>query len=329
MSNRRKKLLWFLLSTSILGGLIYFSDYREFSAVLLGSRPGYVALAIASGCFTLCMWAVVWHRFFALLDLQIRFRQSFRLLLSGVFLNAVTPLGRFGGEPFVAHLIASHTDATFPQALSSVSSSDMSNAFPFVTFGIGAISYIAIFGTLQRMVADLVPWIVVLVLIAMTTIYLLWFGGLQRLFEYLDERITLELAFGRWRPYIESGKEKGQEILFRMRDVGDSPREILPTIAISHIAVLGHIGAAYFALLAVGVEPVAHTLFLVVALSAFLTFSPTPGSMGTFEAGFAGLLVIFFPITGATATSIAILYRVGTYLPGVVLGYISLTSFKT
>ena len=56
--------------------------------------------------------------------------------------------------------------------------------------------------------------------------------------------------------------------------------------------------------------------------------SPTPGSVGTFEAGFAGLLVLFFPVAGATATSIAILYRIGTYLPGVVFGYISLVSLN-
>lgn len=328
MSERKHKALWFLLSTAILGGLIYFSNYREFLSVLLGSDLGYVALAVVSGVFTLVMWAVVWHRFFRLLGIRVRFRQAVRLLLAGTFLNAVTPLGRFGGEPFVAHLIVRRTDATFPQALSSVSSADLSNAFPFVTFGTIAVLYLGVFGTIGRIVTDIVPWIVILVVVSVLTIYLLWFGGMHSVFEYLDGRVTFESGFGRWQPYLESAKNKGRKILLRMRDVGDNPRDVLPTVLLSHVAVLGHIGAAYFALLSVGVEPVAHIVLLVVALSAFLTFSPTPGSVGTFEAGFAGLIVVFFPVGGATATSVAILYRVGTYLPGVVLGYISFLSLQ-
>ncbi len=328
MSSRTNRLLWYLVSTGILAGLVYLSDYREFVTVLFGSDLEYVALAIVCGCFTLLMWAVVWHRFFGLLGIRIRFRESLRLLLAGTFLNAVTPLGRVGGEPFVAHFVSNRTNATFPQALSSVSSSDLSNAFPFVTFGTIAILYIVLFGTIGSVVADIVPWVAVLLVGSILAIYLLWFGGIQTAFDYVGGLVTFESGFGRWQPYVESAKEKGRKILLRMRDVGDQPRKVVPTLIVSHVAVVGHIGAVYFSLLSVGVEPVAHTILLVVALSAILTFSPTPGSMGTFEAGFAGLIVLFFPVAGATATSIAILYRVGTYLPGVVFGYISFVSLN-
>lgn len=330
MTEKRRQLLWFLLSTGILGMLIYFADYRGFIGVLLGAHLGYVALATVCGCFTLVVWSVVWHRFFRLLDINLRFQQSLKLLLAGTFLNAVTPLGRFGGEPFIAHLIARRTDATFPQALSSVSSSDLSNALPFVTFGTSAIVYIGLFGTVQNVVSNITLWVVLLIALSMLTIYLLWFGGIQDITTYFEGLGTAEWEweFGRLQPYIETLTVRGQKLLSRMRVVGEHPREVLLTIFVSHIAVLGHIGAVYFALLSVDVEPVAQTILLVVALSAFLTFSPTPGGMGTFEAGFAGLIVVFFPVTGATATSIAILYRIGTYLPGVICGYISLLSLR-
>ncbi|WP_268105643.1 lysylphosphatidylglycerol synthase domain-containing protein, partial [Natronomonas gomsonensis] len=97
MSSRANRLLWYLIATGILAGLVYVSDYREFARVLLGSTPGYVALTVLCGCFTLLMWSVVWHRFFGLLEIRIRFRESLRLLLAGTFLNSITPLGRFGG----------------------------------------------------------------------------------------------------------------------------------------------------------------------------------------------------------------------------------------
>lgn len=326
MNRRRKNLLWLLVATAILAGLVYVSDYREIIDVLSESDGGYVAMAVASGCFTLLMWAVVWHRFFALFDVDIRFRNSLRLLLAGTFLNSVTPLGRFGGEPIIAYLIAHRTEATLEQALSSVSSSDLSNALPFVTFGTVAIAYLAAFGTLRNVVADLASGLIVLIFVSVLTIYLLWFGGAQRVVGLVDGFVTFESGFGRFQPYVDSGIERGRGILSRMREVGDNPREIVVILVVSHLAVVGHVGATYFVLLSVGVEPVMETVLIVVALSAFLTFSPTPGSTGTFEAGFAGLVVVFFPVTVGTATSVAILYRVGTYLPGIVLGYGSLLS---
>lgn len=329
MSNITRRLLWFLVSTAILAGLIYVSDYREIVDVLLGSDISYVGLAILSGLFTLFMWSVVWHLFFRLLDIEAEFRQSIRLLLAGTFLNAVTPLGRFGGEPFIAHLIANRSDASFSQALSSVSSADLSNSLPFLTFGTAGILYVAIFGTIGDILADAAIWVAVLGVAALLTVYLLWFGGFDSIFDELGRVVAFERGFGRLEPYIDSARAKGREILERMREVGDQPRGVAVSLGMSHVAVLGHIGAVYFALLAVGVDPVAHTVFLVVALSAFLTFSPTPGSVGTFEAGFAALLVAFFPVSVATATSIAIIYRVGTYLPGVVLGYLSFMSLGT
>lgn len=328
MTTRRNQLLWFTLATAILVGLIYVSDHSEFVAVLSRSDPMYVGIATASGCFTLLVWSVVWHRFFTLLEIPIRFRESMRLLLAGTFLNSVTPLGRFGGEPFVAHLIARRTDTTFQQALSSVSSSDISNALPFVTYGTLAVLYVALFGTVGNVVADVAVLVVLLVILSAVAVYLMWFGGATYVVELVGRLVRYDRGFGRWQPYVDSGRARGREVLIQMRKVGDHPREVFVTILVSHVAVLGHVGAVYFVLLAVDVEPNPRAIVFVVTLSAFLTFAPTPGGTGAFEAGFAGLVVAFFPVTAATATSVAILYRVGTYLPGVVLGYLSLLTLK-
>lgn len=328
MNLRTKQLAWLLISTVILGALIYVSDPREFVDVLSRSDKRYVVIVILCGIYTLLMWSVVWHRFFKLLDIPLHFRQSVRLLLAGTFLNAITPLGRFGGEPFIATFVASRTDATTQQALSSVSSSDLSNALPFLTFGAFSIVYVIAFGQARDVVVDVAIWVGVLILFSVVVVYLLWFGGARSLLEYVGGLVSFRRGFGRWQSYVESGKRRGRELLVRMEEVGDNPRSVAVTLAISHLAVLGHIGAVYFALLAVGVDPVIQTVFVVVTLSAFLTFSPTPGSMGAFEAGFAGLIVVFFPVTTATATSVAILYRIGTFLPGLALGYISLLGLQ-
>lgn len=328
MSVDRRTVLWFLVSTLIFAALVYVSDVGEFLATISSSDPGYVALAVLSGCFTLLMWSVVWHRFFGLFDVDVTFRDSVQLLLAGTFLNSVTPLGRFGGEPFVALLVSRRSEATAEQALSSVSSADLSNSLPFLTLGGASVAYLAAFGTLESVVADVAILLVLLLFAAGLAIYLLWFGGTRHVADAVDSPVSLDSGFGRWQRYVDAARAKLRELLAELRAVGRNPRNAAGTLLVSHLAVAGHVGATYFVLLAVDVEPVLPSIVLVVTLSALLTFSPTPGSTGTFEAGFAALVTVFFPVGVATATSVAVLYRVGTYLPGVVLGYGSLVGLR-
>jgi uncharacterized protein (TIRG00374 family) len=325
---RNSNILWFSVSTVILFLLVYFADYREIISVLRNASPFFVILSVFSGLFTLLMWGLVWHRFFDILDIPVNLKKSIRLLLAGLFLNAMTPLGKFGGEPFVAHLIGRRTDSNYQQALSSLSSADLSNAIPFATFGIASIGYLAIFSTLEGLLADLAIIMVSLAVSAVIIIYLLWFNGARRLVGVLNRIYVLEIDYGRWQPYIDSGKERGREILDRLEEVREQPRQVIIALCISHLAVMGHIGATYFGLMAVGASPELHTVFLIVSLSSIFTFSPTPGSAGTIEAGLVILLLAFYPISIATATSVAIIYRVATYLPGVIFGYMSFVSLN-
>lgn len=315
------------MSTLIFGALIYVSGYREFVAAVSQADPRFVALAVLSGCFTLFIWSVVWSRFFHLLGLDVRFDRCLRLLLAGTFLNAVTPLGRVGGQPFVAHLVGRwEEDSTYQQALSAVSSADISNAFPFITLGMVSVVYMLYHQGLTGSAVKMTALFTVLVLMVVSMAYLLWFGGARAVAASVDAILSFERSFGRWDPYIRAGKDRGAELLARLQEVGQHPRSVSLTMIISHLAVTGQIGAAYLVLLAVGIDPVLHRVVLVVALSAFLTFSPTPGSAGAFEAGFAGLVAAFFSVGMPTAVSVAVLYRIATYLPGVVLGYIGLLS---
>lgn len=327
-SLKNSNVLWFSISTIILFLLVYFSDYREIIRVLRNASLFFVVLSVFSGFITILMWGLVWDTFFDILGIPIKLKKSIQLLLAGLFLNAMTPLGKFGGEPFVAHLIGRRTEASYQQALSSLSSADLSNAIPFATFGIASIGYLAVFSTLEGFIADIAIITVSLAVSAIIIIYLLWFNGARKLVGIINRVNILEIDYGRWQPYIDSGKERGREILDRLEEVRQQPRKVVIALCISHLAVMGHIGAIYFGLMAVGVEPALHTVFLIVSLSSIFTFSPTPGSAGTIEAGLVILLLAFYPVSIATATSVAIIYRVATYLPGVIFGYLSFVSLN-
>lgn len=329
MEPRAKKIVWYVVATLIFGVLVYFANYHKIIDVLFASDLYYVSIAILFGLFTILMWSIVWYRFFGILELDISLRESIQLLLAGLFMNAVTPLGRFGGEPFMAHIIGKNTEANYQQALTGVTSADLSNAIPFATYGVLAIVYLAIFSTLEGFMADITLVMLSIVVFSLFIVYLLWFNGARYLIRLGHKLYPLEKEFGRLRPYIDSGKERGREVLDRLEEVGDQPRKVFWTICVSHLAVVGHLGAIYFAFKAVGVEPMLHSVLLIISLSTVLTFSPTPGSTGTIEAGLTLLIMAFYPISPATATSVAIIYRVATYLPNIFLGYIGLINLKS
>jgi uncharacterized protein (TIRG00374 family) len=327
--TRRKKGIWFLISTVILGALIYVSDYNELISVVAESDLSYVLFAVASGCFTLFIWGSVWHQFFDYFEINVEFSRSLHLLLAGTFFNFVTPLGRFGGEPIVAHLISERTNSTYSQALSSVTSADLSNSLPFLTAAVVSVLYLALFEKPTLFTRNIVFIVLFFVIGWFLVIYLLWFGRIKLFSQYSHKIGQLVPTFGKLSPYIQLIKSKISTTITKMQKVGENPYKIFFILIISHLAILGHIGGLYFALLSVNVEPIPHAVFIIISLSTFLTFSPTPGSIGTFEAGFAGLLLIFFPISTATATAIAIVYRVGTYLPGLILGYLSIITLES
>ena len=327
-NQRNKNIFWFALSTLIFLGLIYFSNYREIIEIFRNVEGRFLALALLSGLTTIAMWGIVWRRFFDILGIDFTLKKSLRILLSGLFLNAITPLGRFGGEPFIAHMVSRKDEISYQQALSSVTSADLSNSIPFATYGISTIIYIAIFSGLQGLMADIALVMVSLAVASLFFVYLLWFNGAKKIAGIISRLNRIDLNWGRWQPYIDSGKERGREILLRLDEVREQPKTVLITVILSHIAVLGHIGATYFALLSVGIEPSLPLVFMIVSLSTILTFSPTPGSAGSFEAGFALLIFTFFPTSMAAATSASIIYRGATHLPNVVLGYLSFVSLN-
>lgn len=328
MNPDRRTAGWFLAATLIFVGLAYVSDHRALLRVVAGSDPAYVGLAVLSGCLTLFMWSVVWYRFFDLFGVEVRFRDAVQLLLAGTFLNSITPLGRFGGEPFVALLVTRRSNASPEEALSSVSSADLSNALPFLTLAAISVAYLATFGTVERVVVDAAVLVATLLVVAGIGIYLVWFGGAQCLGGAVGDGVSVDRGLGRWGRYLDILQSRVRDVLAELQVVGEHPRHAGGTLLVSHAAVAGHVAATFFVLLAVGVEPALPSIVLVVTLSGILTFSPTPGSTGTFEAGFAALVVTFFPVALPTATSVALLYRVGTYLPGVVLGYVSLLALR-
>jgi uncharacterized protein (TIRG00374 family) len=324
----RKELVWFGVTGVLFALLLYFADLQKFVTSFRQADPTWFAAAFVVGFSSLLVWAWVWHRFFGELGIVSSPSRTVRMFLTGHFLNSITPLGQFGGEPIMAYIVSDTTGTDYERALAGVVSADILNAAPFFTFTLGGVLYLAIFESLNGIVLQVGVISIVLLVVGLVLAYLLWSDD-----STLGEAITgvlaaIERRAGRAEGIVRGLKESVDNVEEAFQEAGNDPAFLLKTTAISHLAILAQIVSLYFVFLSIGVTPEFVPIYFIVNLSVIATLSPTPGGAGTYEAAFAGLVTVFFSVDFATALTAAVLFRLTTYWPGLLVGYPSLLTLN-
>lgn len=326
---KSNKWLWYAVTGLLFVGLLYFADAERFVRRLNQVDVPLFSLAVAVGFSSLGVWAWVWYRFFGQLAIESTVSQTLRMFMTGHFLNSITPLGQFGGEPIMAYIISETTDSAYERSLTAVVSSDIINAAPFFTFTLGGILYLAAFGTLAGFLVDIGIVATAILTVGGLIAYLLWSdnGSFSGAINGLLDRIAARI--GRAEGLVESLKDSVERIEESFEAAGNDRQFLVETAAISHLAILAQIVSLYFVFLSMGIEPRFVPIYFLVTLSTVATLSPTPGGSGTYEAAFSGLMTFFYSVDLATALSAAVLFRLTTYWPGIVVGYLSMLTLRS
>ena len=61
-------------------------------------------------------------------------------------------------------------------------------------------------------------------------------------------------------------------------------------------------------------------------MTSLANFSPTPGGSGAYEAAMATILSTLLGVPGSLAVTVGILYRFTTFWPGLIIGYLSIST---
>ncbi|AOV94700.1 hypothetical protein AQV86_02125 [Nanohaloarchaea archaeon SG9] len=324
------KFLWYGITTVIFAGLIYFADVGDFVEAIRSIDPFYMFLAFISGMSFFLVFGYIYHSFFQQLGFNSSRMNSLKLFMAGNFMNSITPLGQLGGEPFMAYVVSSNTEATYEKSLSTVMSADIINAIPFVTYASAGIVYIILFSTITEAIKTGIYAVILLNILLVTTAYLAWFktdkveAKIHEALDYVGDKIKYT------EKVVPPLKERITETRKAFQKAGEDRRHLLKVTLVTHIAPVVQLLSLYFILVGLGLNPHFVGIYFTVVLAAIAMFSPTPGGSGTFEAAFSGLLLAFFPetITAATAVAASVLFRLTTYWPGLLLGYLALLDLK-
>ncbi|WP_414838012.1 lysylphosphatidylglycerol synthase transmembrane domain-containing protein [Candidatus Nanosalina sp. VS9-1] len=326
---KKNKYLWFGISLIILLGMVYISDVSKFVEALRSANPYYLIPALGLGLSGFLIWGYVWHMFFRHMDFDLKYQRTMEMFMAGNFLNSITPLGQFGGEPFMAYIVSRNTDASYDKSLSCVISADIINAIPFLTFLTAGAAYMFLFQSVKGLVAQAAYLAIIFALIGGLIAYLLWFDE-EILEKYLFVILNrIQSRIGRGEKFIQRIKERISSTKAAFYKAGDDPRMLLEAATLTHATFLLQIASLYFILLSLSITPNFPAIYFTVMLSGVATFSPTPGGSGTFEAAFAGILMLFYPLNFAIALTAAVLFRLTTYWPGLIIGYLAFIKLNT
>ncbi len=329
MDIKNNRFVWFGISTLIIVSMIYLADIDRFIDSLRTAKLLPLIPALILGLAVFPTWGYVWRRIFKKTSIDIPYYKSLKVFMAGNFLNSITPLGQAGGEPAMAYILEKNSEASYEKSLASIFSADIMNALPVVTFTLGGGIYLALLGGLNQAVLQGVYAALVAAVLGGTIVYLFWFksGTL--------EKIILKVLY--WIPgkagcgdtIVQKIEDKMDRVEESFEEIGRDPRYLVQTSMFSHLSFLFQVFNFYFIMISMGYTPDITPIYFVVVLSGLANFSPTPGGSGTYEAAMAGLITVFFTgINFAIGLTVAILFRLTTYWPGILIGWIALNSLN-
>ncbi len=325
-SRNWKRVFWTVIATAIFGTLIYFADSRDVYEALIAANPLYVVTAVVLGFLGMMIWAFNWKNFFEISGIKESYPRTFQLMAASGFLNLVTPLGQFGGQPVMAYLVSKESDSSYEKALATLSSADLIAIMPVAVFSSIGLTHLLLTGGFTPEITSMSILVYSLSLFGIFMGYLGWYRPKilkNILFSFFSK---IDYFTGKGSNLVDKIDQFLTTLEDSYRNIGKKPGKIIKSMFIVHFAYIAKFLALYAVMVSLGVSVNFFEIMLMVSLVVVANFSPTPGSTGTFEAAMTGLILLFVDISLATAVSAAILYRLSTYWVGVGVGYMALLS---
>jgi uncharacterized protein (TIRG00374 family) len=286
--------------------------------VLVRAELRWVAVGCLSTALCLVAWGRVWQIVLRVVGFDVGFRKLVVTFYAATFANYITPLGQAGGEPFIAYVLSRDTEASYEDSLASVVTADLLNLFPFFSFagiGFAALLYDA---SLPEQVRPLA-----LGLGAMAVGVPL-FAVLGWRFRFRAGNAVLRLVgpiARRVRFVSPAGlRERLRDLNTAFERIADDRWALAHALAYAYLGWIFFALPLYFAGLAIGADLTLLLVFFIVPASTLAGLVPSPGGLGGVEAALLVLLIGLGGLGQAPALAAALLYRVESYVFGLVAG---------
>jgi uncharacterized protein (TIRG00374 family) len=288
---------------------------------LSGAHLGWVAAACLSTLVCLCVWALMWHRILAAMDVSVGYGHLVVTFFAASFTNYVTPMGQAGGEPVIAYILSRDTEAGYEQSLASVVTADVLRLLPFFNAAGVGLAYVIIGSRLPGRLESLVFVLATLALTLPVVVVAGW--RYRRAVRGYALRLAEPVSARTDRFSVDGLDERIDRLYASVGQVAGSPRTLLVSVALAYLGWVLFAVPLYFSALALNVPvPIVLVAFLVPA-TVVVSFTPLPGGLGAIEGTLVALLTALVAVSSADAFAVTALYRLASYWLVVLIGGIA------
>ena len=311
----RRSLAKGLVGFAIAGVLLYLLGsvvgWREIITTLADADPLWVAIACLSTLAYLLAWTKTWEVVLTAGAISVSYPRLVPTFFAATFANYTTPFGQAGGEPFIAYVLATDTEASYEQALASVSTADLLNLFPFFTFAGLGLAALVLTGEIPPGTR---PLVIGLAAIAVGVPLIVLVGWYRRdLIEGAIVGATGPVVRRTDRVTAAGVRERVDGFYDQLGRIAAEPRELLVAVTFSFVGWVFFALPLYFAALALSLPLDPLLVIFLVPASSLAGITPTPGGLGGVETALVALVVALTPIAAGPAAALAIAYRATSY----------------
>ena len=313
-----KTVAGFIVAGIILYLLAVGIGIEEIRAELADADPLWLAAGCASTAVGLVSWAKAWQVVLGVVGIPVRFRKLVVTYYAATFANYVTPLGQAGGEPFIAYVLSRDTEASYEDSLASVVTADLLNLLPFFTFAALGTVVLVLRTTLSDQIRG-VAGVLVAFAVGAPVVAVLGWRSRKRVGNVVL-RVVAPVAERTRFVSFESVRERMHDLNTAFERITADTQALAHALGYSYVGWLFFALPLYFAVRAIGESISLFLVFFIVPASTLAGLTPSPGGLAGVEAALAGLLGTLGGFTFATGLSIAIVYRLASYVFAILLG---------
>lgn len=244
--------------------------------------------------------------------------KGLKVFYATMFANMITPLGQFGGEPFIAYILSRDSGKPLEECFGSILAADIINTVPFFTYTLAGSLGLLIYFPGNTLISNILKGIVGLlaVLISLFIVFRKRKDLGLKLLGWTGKRVELllrKLEPGEFESGDEYMREKGENFYRVFENLIDQKPKMAKALAFSHLSELMGITGLYLILISLGFEPSFFAAMVAVTASEIGGYLPLPGGLGGIEAAMTGVLIGITPISPSIAAAAVLAQRIGGY----------------
>ncbi len=291
-----KTVLLMLAGVGVLALMVLIIGPSQIESAFEMANLWYLGLAVVIQLAIYGLWTERWAITTHSLDIPIKRRHLFPMLLVGLAINNITPSGRGGGEPVRAYILAKYSQSPTENAFATVIADRGLDTFPFIALAIITIITAVLYINLpQWMVLALIICLIVLIIVFVLALYMSvnrefgdrairWFlRVLKKISAKLHDRIEHRAIAA-----VE-GFQDSMKIMIKDRKV------LLYGIPLSFLIWGLEILRVYVVFLALNINAPLEIIAAVFVISTLIGMIPLlPGGLGAVD----GMMILLYSYAG-------------------------------